>query len=547
MIASAFAALVLIAAANVPESQSLSTSPPPAAAEGAEVGATDAGIATESATPESEPAAEVAEAEPAPEAADEAKAATDAPAPEPVPTGKTLWLVQPLYPGQELLVSRTEVMINQLLPKEERDQEVVGRGELAKNIEGSKATLDCIFGSVKCADPIGALVSSIGVQRVVLIKVGQEGSGYRFRVASFQPGNTALATAESEDANMERALLGAIVRVAPLAAMVEVLSDPPGATVFVDGEKVGVTPLNAQVLPGERKIRLELAFHKAWETTQIVPVRGQVQVQESLGQLPGRLRVVSAGATILVDGEEVGTDEVEIGATAGTHAVRLVRDGYEPHEIEVEVKPEGVTELKHTLEPTFWESVGQSFSDAHKEIYEQGGFVAFVYDQGTLSSDRFVAHGLRSTIDRLPSEAKVQSFGVELGSWWRNFGMMWFSGSYFRSPEPWTFELDNDDADTFDGTMDGGTLRLLQPQLRLPIWRFIVGVRGGLLGRGGVASGSGGGQSYVFYDAGAEARGTLQFHIYGGLYIEGGYGRTWSLTDNLGGSEEIRGGIGYAY
>ncbi len=471
---------------------------------------------------------------------------------------KTLWLVQPLYPGQELLVPRTENAIARLLPEDARSSEIVGKRELAQALSGSEAALECIFGATRCDDPIGALVSSFGVGRVVLIKVGQEGSGYRFRVASFQPGVFEAATAESDHSNLENALLGAIVRVAPLAAAVELTSDPPGATVLVDGEKAGVTPLSTQVLPGERTIRLELPFHAPFEHSQVVPVRGRLHFAPTLEKLPGRLQVISAGATILVDGEEVGKDEVDLGTTPGQHRVRLVRSGYEPFETLVEVKPDGIAKVDQALEPTGWESFTQAMSKAQESIYSKGGYVAFVYDDVSLTDKGFGAQSTGSFKKKLdglsapsPSSAKVQSFGVEYGSLWRHVGMTWVGAAYFRSQDPWTFKVieSADPGETeFAGTIQGGTLRLFQPQLRLAVWRFALGVRGGLLGRVGWASGArGNNDSYAFGGVGAEVAGSLQLHIISGLYVEGGYGRSWALTGSPAGTQEIRGGIGFAY
>ncbi|HEY0840289.1 MAG TPA: PEGA domain-containing protein, partial [Vulgatibacter sp.] len=164
-------------------------------------------------------------------------------APASGPKGKTLWLMQPLYPGQDLLVGRTEEAIATLLPASDRALEIVGRRELATALGSGDEAVECIFGETRCVDPVGALVSSVGIDRVVLVKVGQEGTGYRVRAASFQPGSFEAATAESEGSNLEKALLSSVVRVAPLAAQLEVRSEPSGATVYVDGEKLGVTPL----------------------------------------------------------------------------------------------------------------------------------------------------------------------------------------------------------------------------------------------------------------------------------------------------------------
>ena len=64
---------------------------------------------------------------------------------------RTLWLVQPLYPGQEALIARTERAIDGLMPKEGRANEVIGRKELAKALP-KKGELACLTGEKRCAD-----------------------------------------------------------------------------------------------------------------------------------------------------------------------------------------------------------------------------------------------------------------------------------------------------------------------------------------------------------------------------------------------------------
>jgi serine/threonine-protein kinase len=48
-------------------------------------------------------------------------------------------------------------------------------------------------------------------------------------------------------------------------------SVPPGASVLVDGERVGVTPVRlAALTPGEHKVRLELDGYTAWDSVLLV-------------------------------------------------------------------------------------------------------------------------------------------------------------------------------------------------------------------------------------------------------------------------------------
>ena len=96
-------------------------------------------------------------------------------------------------------------------------------------LKGRSADLSCLFGEKKCADPIDALVAGFGIDRVVLIRGGQDESGFHFKVVSYRPKTAESTPAEATATALDRALLGALVKVTPLAATLDVRSTPPGA------------------------------------------------------------------------------------------------------------------------------------------------------------------------------------------------------------------------------------------------------------------------------------------------------------------------------
>ena len=101
---------------------------------------------------------------------------------------KTLWLVRPLYPGQETLVDRTEKALDRLMPGDARKDSVIGRSELAAALKGQIATeLPCFSADSRCADPIDPFVASLGFDRIVLIQGGQDEVGFKFRVVAYEP------------------------------------------------------------------------------------------------------------------------------------------------------------------------------------------------------------------------------------------------------------------------------------------------------------------------------------------------------------------------
>jgi formylglycine-generating enzyme required for sulfatase activity len=133
------------------------------------------------------------------------------------------------------------------------------------------------------------------------------------------------------------------VRAALVAdrAPVSFSSDPPGASVRVDGAEVGHTPLTVDLSSGSRAVALALAGHRpAGRTIEVVAERPLTVPAFRLEPLPGRLRLASdpAGAAVRVDGEFRGETPVEIDVAPGrAHAVRLTKAGHDAAEASVEL------------------------------------------------------------------------------------------------------------------------------------------------------------------------------------------------------------------
>ena len=66
-------------------------------------------------------------------------------------------------------------------------------------------------------------------------------------------------------------------------AMLELASRPSGAIVFLDDVRVGVTPVTINdVMPGSRRVRMELQGHQPWSTSIDVEVGAHVRIGASL-------------------------------------------------------------------------------------------------------------------------------------------------------------------------------------------------------------------------------------------------------------------------
>ena len=267
----------------------------------------------------------------------------------------TLWLVKPLYPGQDALVDKTQKALDKLMPPTARKESVIGLSELGAMLKDKKSVeVPCFTGETRCADPIDAYVAALGFDRVVLVQGGQDEAGFKFRVVAYEPKAGKVTPATASNAVLEKALLGAVAKVVPVTSTLEVKSTPAGATVFVDDVKqVGVTPLSMQVLPGERVIKIDLKLHQPIEETVVVPMRGHVALEKTLEKVAARLIVSAspAGTLIFLDGVSIGKDKLDRGVAPGSHTIRLTAEGHKSFEQQVTVKADEQFVLDKTLEP----------------------------------------------------------------------------------------------------------------------------------------------------------------------------------------------------
>ncbi len=135
----------------------------------------------------------------------------------------------------------------------------------------------------------------------------------------------------------------------------KVTIDEPGADVFVDGEKVGVSPLSpVPVDLGSRQIRVSKPGFK--DFVQTVQVPGLVDVVLSVKLVKdlhqGRL-VVEAGPkdVILLDGKPMAQGRWEGVIASGEHTIRVTAPGMLTYQSEVVIQDDKTRRIPVTLEP----------------------------------------------------------------------------------------------------------------------------------------------------------------------------------------------------
>ncbi len=149
---------------------------------------------------------------------------------------------------------------------------------------------------------------------------------------------------------------------APRAGILTIESEPVGASVLINGDKLGLTPLELSELEmGSYTVRLEKAGYESEElmaelntesprASLSVPMRGQARRAPSLGTL----RVVSTppGAQVLLDGKPTGTTPLDkLRARPGERTIRLQMMGFEPWETTVRLQAGATESISAALEP----------------------------------------------------------------------------------------------------------------------------------------------------------------------------------------------------
>jgi hypothetical protein len=124
-----------------------------------------------------------------------------------------------------------------------------------------------------------------------------------------------------------------VAKLTPNWAPVQLATQPPGATVLVDGAEVGVTPLEMQITAGERQIEAHLNGYNAWTNKVIVSAATPLQLPEvKLALADGRVDIVSnpTEANVSIDGEFRGRSPLTVKLTPGkSHELTLTKPGYE--------------------------------------------------------------------------------------------------------------------------------------------------------------------------------------------------------------------------
>lgn len=136
-------------------------------------------------------------------------------------------------------------------------------------------------------------------------------------------------------------------------ALFAVSSDPTGATVRIDGQLLGETPLIAPSPEGEHTLSLEKPGHARAERTLAFSRDRSIETNFALVKLPPEpalaITTVPAGARVIVDGQPLGTTPFLGVVPAGEHTVMLSLDGRRTAQAQIVMPEDRDLDLRFAL------------------------------------------------------------------------------------------------------------------------------------------------------------------------------------------------------
>lgn len=129
----------------------------------------------------------------------------------------------------------------------------------------------------------------------------------------------------------------------------QVVSDPAGASVFIDGQLQGQTPARIQVPLGEHSLRLTLPGYRDWQN--YVQMKEQsdypvdVRLEREIKLSTVRLASSPPGAQAFLDGQKKGLTPLDITMTPGVHVLKISLEGYTTWEEQINIA-EGLEYLR---------------------------------------------------------------------------------------------------------------------------------------------------------------------------------------------------------
>ena len=136
---------------------------------------------------------------------------------------------------------------------------------------------------------------------------------------------------------------------------IRVTTDPPGAIVSMDDNRIGISPLEIRrMVPGSHTVAVSRKGFKPVSKTILLGWRSRAHVAIDLPPIKGWMKVTStpSAASVWLDGKRRGDTPLYIDRLSlGAHRVRLTKSGYRPREETISVTGKTLLPVAFSLVP----------------------------------------------------------------------------------------------------------------------------------------------------------------------------------------------------
>jgi serine/threonine protein kinase len=140
---------------------------------------------------------------------------------------------------------------------------------------------------------------------------------------------------------------------------INIVTNPPGIEVFIDGQAVGLSPARKTLGVGQHTYALRQAGKDIFSSAFEIRYDGQMLTKKvDLGGGPAvptgivEVRTIPPGATVYADGKAVGgTTPTSLRLSAGRHTLTLSLSGYRPLQKEVDLPADGSIVINEKFSP----------------------------------------------------------------------------------------------------------------------------------------------------------------------------------------------------
>jgi hypothetical protein len=313
--------------------------------------------------------------------------------------GRTLWLSADDGATQ----TRVERNLRELLSSS-ADDHLVGEQGLAERLSASQGTVPpCLDGRGTCSSLQIAAAQSFGIRQLVTVRVIEE-ADEEAEVSCLvtSPDDSYEREIQTSAGSVRAALLECVGAITEGRGRVKIDTEPTGASIRIDNELAGTTPIERSLAVGVHLIHIEKeGFHDVQQAIEVRPndlLDRTIPLERSMAIM--LVKSATPDAVVQLDGaDQTYPIGEEVLIEPGPHTVRVTAPGYNPIERDIEFAEGERVELRAAL----------ALSDEEITRREQERIKARpIMLQGGIHFSRFHTNWSGATVDGITPETDIE-------------------------------------------------------------------------------------------------------------------------------------------